>query len=143
MEIESIRLIESWTLISSHLENDFDTPAAIAEVLKISSSIKTYSTSDRVNPNLVAIGESMLVDFLSTFGFVTGSELASQTRDDALVNLMVEFRSQIRRSLMGTSGEELKRSLWNSCDSLRNSLKQYGIQITDSKHNSTWYRGFD
>ena len=109
------------------MDNDFDTPGAMAEVFGLVRAINR-SSGHAGSETALADARATLQQMLD----ILGIDAASGTDDTALaaapfIDLLLEIRKELRTAKM-----------WNLSDQIRDGLKELGISIADGATGATW-----
>ncbi|BBG25377.1 Cysteine--tRNA ligase [Sulfuracidifex tepidarius] len=108
------------------LDDDFDTPSALASIHDLASLIFTEIQQERDFLSAVTAMDLMR-DFNQVFG-VLDDELESQGKH---MNTLVENILEVRKNLR-------EKKMYEASDLIRDALAKSGIKIMDSKEGSTW-----
>ncbi len=109
------------------MDNDFDTPGAMAEVFGLVRAINR-SSGHAGSETALADARATLQQMLD----ILGIDAATGTDDTALaaapfIDLLLEIRKELRTAKM-----------WNLSDQIRDGLKELGISIADGANGATW-----
>jgi len=121
-------LISIKNKILTHLEDDFDTPGAIAKIFelnKIANTILENGDLKKRLPKLRKIAE-FYKEFDSIFGFLYKEEKKG-LKEEKLIEILLEIRQILRN-----------KKLFELSDKIRDELNNIGIEIEDTKEGSRW-----
>jgi cysteinyl-tRNA synthetase len=107
------------------MDDDFNTPLALAAVYELIKAINTArdhdATNDQLNP-----AQDTLRELTGVFGMRLQEKQGSGDADK-FIDLLVEVRTEVR-----------KQKLWQLSDLIRNRLKELGVTIEDTKEGTKW-----
>ena len=109
------------------MNDDFDTPAAIAALFELARSINRLRPQSGGESQFRA-AQQTLIDLASVLGLEL-DDAPSRSAGDAgpLIDLLIEVRSLLRESKQ-----------WDAADHVRIGLHQLGIALEDSPLGTTW-----
>jgi cysteinyl-tRNA synthetase len=127
---ELLDLVED---VYKHMNDDFNTPRAIASIFKIVTKINSLksgkvSLANISQETLNTVQSKLKGIIFDVFGLMddtaggAGGEVL-----DGLMQLVIELRQEARES-----------KNWGISDKIRDSLKELEIQIKDGKDGTTW-----
>jgi cysteinyl-tRNA synthetase len=108
------------------IDNDFDTPAALAAVFEAVSRVNQLVDSDRTQDALALAGT--VIGLMKALGI----ELSGREKrgiDDALIEALVAERNRARAA-----------HDFDEADILRQELAEMGVTVEDTADGSTWFR---
>ncbi len=113
------------------MDDDFNTPGALAEIFTFVKSINTY-TVDVDGAAVLREALSVLIEIVGILGIDLVSTGKDETAGDmgtlkAIIELMLELREDARVN-----------KDWSTADKIRDRLSELGISIADSKDGPTW-----
>ncbi|HUK50297.1 MAG TPA: DALR domain-containing protein, partial [Terriglobales bacterium] len=112
---------------NSAMDDDFNTPRALAELIGFSKAAEYYATSKTPSASVERI-----VNTFDYFGNVFGILQTTNARQSAVVerllNLLVQMREEAR-----------KRGDWTTADRIRSDLAQAGVGLEDTASGARWY----
>jgi len=110
------------------MNDDFDTPTAVAELFDLARSINRGRSIGQ-NPADIEPGRAKLIELADVLGLEL-SEMSSTTGDAApFIDLLVELRQELRQAKQ-----------WTLADQVRNRLVEQGILIEDTPSGTVWRR---
>jgi cysteinyl-tRNA synthetase len=113
------------TAFVAAMDDDFNTPLAIAALFNLVKSINTArdqgANDEQLNPAQAALRE------LSGVLGLRLKQKQGSAQADPFVELLVEVRSEVR-----------KQKLWALSDLIRDRLTALGVSLEDSKDGTTW-----
>ncbi|KAL7296928.1 hypothetical protein TKK_0009369 [Trichogramma kaykai] len=121
------------------LADDYNTPNAIQAIIKfISSTNKMMADEKKTNgirdPGSVAAASNYVQTFISKLGIKLSSERQSRRDLSNILDILINFRHDVRLQAKKDKNMELLQS----CDTVRTSLSNCGIDVRDRAHQSTW-----
>jgi cysteinyl-tRNA synthetase len=109
------------------MDDDFNTPRALAAVIAFSKEIEPYATQPISRSSV-----EVVVETFDYFGDVFGILRSANVRQDAafggLVEVLVALREDARR-----------KGDWATADKIRDNLASLGISLEDTHSGSRWY----
>lgn len=116
------------------MDDDFNTPQALAVLFDLVKEINQLLTLDRqVSKQSLATIEQSLKSMAGTvLGLLDGKgplKHEKQSSEVSLVDLLVYVRSEVR-----------KQKLWSLSDQIRDRLRELGYILEDKKDGTTWRR---
>ncbi len=114
------------------MDDDFNTPQAIAVLFDFSRDLNHELSTGTTDPVFLTDARKLLTELAGTvLGVIpettrTGAD-ADGKLEAGLIELLIEIRSEIR-----------KQKLWNISDLIRDGLTKIGIAIEDKKEGTTW-----
>lgn len=122
--------------------DDFNTPKVIRilnELISVTNSM-LYSSASQNNfernnelSSVISI-QKLVQDMIEVFGINLTSKLEASKDFTAIMDILNEFRQNVRS--LGLSGKSVE--LLNICDNVRDKLKISGITVKDHKNISSW-----
>ena len=113
------------------LNDDFNTPAALAALFNLVKFTNNYLERDKNNPALLLRIYGSLTDFASLFGILDETVLKKETVEmeelDRFIELLVSVRQKAR-----------SKKDWELADYIREELKKLGVRIEDTKTGTKW-----
>jgi cysteinyl-tRNA synthetase len=110
---------------TSAMDDDFNTPLALAGLYELVKSINAArdhgATNDQLQP-----AQATLRELTSVLGLRLQEKQGSGD-GDKFIDLLVEVRNEVR-----------KQKLWATSDLIRDRLKELGVVIEDSKEGTKW-----
>lgn len=125
--------------INDALKDDFDTATCIKALNGLINqtnrmlSDKDESRSARSGVSSIIAITNYIIELLEMFG-VTLESPAIKTSQDEMINLLVNFRRDVRNSALLKKDKDLLKL----CDSVRDVLRECNIHINDHGKVSTW-----
>jgi cysteinyl-tRNA synthetase len=110
------------------MDDDFNTPLAIAALHELVKAINTARDNGATDEQLQS-AQASLRELTGVFGLRLQEKQGSGDADK-FIDLLVEVRSEVR-----------KQKLWALSDQIRDTLKELGVTIEDSKEGTTWRWG--
>jgi cysteinyl-tRNA synthetase len=110
------------------MDDDFNTPLAIASLHELVKAINTARDSGAMDDQL-QLAQATLRELTDVLGLRLQKKTGSGDADK-FIDLLVEVRSEVR-----------KQKLWALSDQVRDRLKELGVTIEDSKDGTTWRWG--
>jgi cysteinyl-tRNA synthetase len=108
------------------MDDDFNTPLAIAALYELVKAINTARDNDATNDQLQP-AQITLRELTGVLGLRLQEKQGSGGDADKFIDLLVEVRSEVR-----------KQKLWQLSDLIRNKLKELGVAIEDTKEGTKW-----
>jgi cysteinyl-tRNA synthetase len=110
------------------LDNDLDTPVAIAAVFDFVTKGNKILDSGKYNEKDVKLmRDFMLLDFASTFAVTIDRSEQSEASLPEQVRLLLQQREEARRN-----------KKWKETDELRAKLLELGVRVEDTAHGQKW-----
>ena len=109
------------------MDDDFNTPRALATMIGFAKSIEPYA-----NSNLSKEGINEVLGLFSYFGSVFGILQSKGTTTDRAFEKLLSMVLSIR-------DEARKKGDWGTSDNIRNSLRDLGVIIEDSAEGVRWH----
>jgi cysteinyl-tRNA synthetase len=111
------------------MDDDFNTPQAIAVMYDLSREVNTLLNQDNGLDAAHAAHVAELFDELlgKILGIRFETMSAEPDLDDGLMKLIIELRQELR-----------VRKLWDMSDKIRDALAALGIAIEDKKERTSW-----
>jgi len=131
----TVREGQSSPIVSEHkerfikaMDDDFNTPAAIAALVSLTKEVEKYILSGFNEKTLREILET-LKQMGSILGIFEGREGKKTSRDISteLINLIVEIRDEAR-----------KKDDWKTSDRIRDRLRKIGVVLEDTAEGTRW-----
>jgi cysteinyl-tRNA synthetase len=116
----------------SHMNDDFNAPAALATLQAVTRSVNTLLNQDEtINQETLAAIDALYNELGGNIlGIVpmkvTGHDVDAQ-RESGLVRLLLDLRTEARAN-----------KDWQTADHIRNSLKELGIVLEDRSDGTIW-----
>jgi cysteinyl-tRNA synthetase len=118
---------ETRAIFQSAMDDDFDTPTAIASVFNLARAINRSAGSVDSEEQLRTARDT-LQSLLDTLGINPDCDVDSDMLDAApFIDLLLQIREQLR------AGKH-----WAEADAIRNGLSELGVIIADSPEGATW-----
>ena len=114
---------------TSAMDDDFNTPLALAGIYELVKAINTARDNGATNDQLQP-AQATLRELTGVLGLRLQEKQGSGGDADKFIDLLVEVRSEVR-----------KQKLWQLSDLIRNRLKDLGVAIEDTKEGTTWRWG--
>ncbi|HJR78946.1 MAG TPA: cysteine--tRNA ligase [Anaerolineales bacterium] len=114
---------------TSAMDDDFNTPLALAGIYELVKAINTARDNGATNDQLQP-AQATLRELTGVLGLRLQEKQGSGGDADKFIDLLVEVRSEVR-----------KQKLWQLSDLIRNRLKELGVAIEDTKEGTTWRWG--
>jgi cysteinyl-tRNA synthetase len=113
------------------MDDDFNTPGALAEVFTFVKSLNTY-VSKAGKASVLREAHSVLVELMGVLGINLETKATGETPvSDELLRKVVDLLLQIRE-------EARKGKNYALSDRIRNGLADVGITVSDTKDGPTW-----
>jgi cysteinyl-tRNA synthetase len=109
------------------MDDDFNTPRALAAMISFAKKIEPYA-----NSNLSKEGINEVLGLFSYFGSVFGILQSKGTATDRAFEKLLSMVLSIR-------DEARKKGDWGTSDIIRNSLRDLGVVIEDSAEGVRWH----
>lgn len=114
------------------MDDDFNTPLAIAAIFDIVKAINIYSSKERqiestTKKEVYGVVRTLLEDVLGIKIEIKGKEKPRSELVDSLINIILEFRQEMRR-----------RKEWKISDEIRDKLRKIGVIIEDTPYGTRW-----
>ncbi|KAF7281612.1 hypothetical protein GWI33_004476 [Rhynchophorus ferrugineus] len=134
---------KSFQEVNRALCDNFNTPLAIQifnqSINRLNAMIYSASTDRGIinNMYLLLAFKKFLCSMLNILG-IELKQSSHQEHDDStkVIDLLIRFRQEVRT----VSLQEKNKELLTACDSVRDSLKEYGISVKDHGKVSSWSR---
>jgi cysteinyl-tRNA synthetase len=131
-EAEETSVNKFLVAIYAAMNNDFNSPQAIAEMYEIATLINTWGDKGKkqanIHPHTLSRLQKTFSDFLFTiFGLKDESAEHTSSVLDAVMDLVIDIRKDVRA----------KKDFATS-DKIRDGLKHAGIQLFDGKDETSW-----
>ena len=110
------------------MDDDFNTPLALASIYELVKAINTARDEGAAGDQL-KLAQVTLRELTSVLGLRLREKKGSGDADK-FIDLLVEVRSEVR-----------KQKLWPLSDLIRDKLKSLGVTLEDSKDGTTWHWG--
>lgn len=126
----NIKFNEYREKILEAMNDDFNTPQAIAVLFDISREINSSITKGTATRTDLLKAEEFFKEFGSNILGIISEKSEIETNksiESELISLILEIRKEIR-----------KLKLWDLADKIRDKLKNVGIQIEDQKDGTHW-----
>ncbi len=126
--------IESYkTTFLETMDDDFNTPKAIATLFDLTSDINGWlSSGNRPTPELLTTTSKILHELAGgILGLLPEREVATNTLDGSTIN-------DVMRVLIDVRNEARKQKLFSLSDMIRDGLKKIGVVLEDKKDETVW-----
>lgn len=114
--------------IKEEMDDDFNTPKALAVIFELVTLINGYITKEKVMESTLIRLRNELKSFLLD---VLGLDSEMETSDDGVVDGLMELIISMRQ-------EARTRKDWATSDKIRDTLQELNLQIKDGKEGTTW-----
>jgi len=114
------------------MDDDFNTPQAIAVLFDFSREVNTLITEGKVNIELMKEIDALYTELGGRILGIIPEQIEKQNvgaSEEELINLIIQLRTEAR-----------KQKLWEFSDKIRDGLKNIGIIIEDKKDGTSWRR---
>ncbi len=108
------------------MDDDFNSAGALGYIFELVRAIN-QGRDARVSPETLQAAQDLLRELTSILGLRLEHRAPKGERAGALVNLLVELRSELR-----------SQQLWVLSDTIRDRLAGLGVVLEDSKEGTTW-----
>jgi len=108
------------------MDDDFNSAGALGYLFEFVRVINQARADGATDEQLKA-AQDVLEELTGVLGLTLRAEKESRAAD-AVVNLLVELRQDVRQA-----------KLWELSDKIRDQLAELGVQVEDAKGGSTWY----
>jgi cysteinyl-tRNA synthetase len=112
---------EYFSKIITALNNDLNTPKALAELSALESFIAEFGVDKFIS--------SKFEEFLSKIDALFGLDISKQEDLSSDIKSIIDARENAR-----------KNQDWHKADELRTELKKQGVEINDTSHGPVWSR---
>lgn len=109
------------------MNDDFNTPKALKQLFKLSSTLQSYLNSENTKKTVLQQGLKVLRKLGGIFGILEEKKDEIPIEMENIINLLINIREELR--------EEGKYEL---SDSIRSKLKKMGIILEDQEKNTKW-----
>jgi len=109
----------------TYMDDDFNTPQAIAQVFELARAINQARDSGGPSPS-IRFAQSILHELTDVLG-LTMKGLAGPTEAEPFVALLVQVRNDLR-----------KAKQWDLADDIRDRLVELGVVLEDGPQGTTW-----
>ena len=109
------------------MEDDFNTPRALAAIIAYAKEISSYAGKELNNPTIAEIVETFDY-FGGVFGILESRGPTLDRSFERLLKLLLEIRDQARKG-----GD------WKTSDTIRRSLSDVGVIVEDTASGSRWH----
>jgi cysteinyl-tRNA synthetase len=109
------------------MDDDFNTPKALAELIGYSKAIEPYATS-----KITRVSAERVLDTFDYFGNIFGILQTTNARQSSVVERLLGLLVQMR-------DEARKRGDWATADRIREKLAQAGVGLEDTPSGARWY----
>jgi cysteinyl-tRNA synthetase len=117
------------------MDDDFNTPQAIAVLFDLSREVNSRIASGRAEQAYLQRSVQLLNELGGTvLGIIPENGAMGSAGDGALENELVQL-------IIGLRAEARAQKLWGISDKIRDGLAKAGIVLEDSKDGTTWRRG--
>lgn len=114
----------------SALDDDFNTPQAIAKLFDLSHEMnQNLETGNPLNPEQLKQVDKLFDDLAGNILGISFVRSPNEELDDGLINLIINLRQEIRA-----------QKLWPLSDKIRDGLVKLGIALEDKKDGTSWKR---
>ncbi|MBA2753486.1 MAG: cysteine--tRNA ligase [Chloroflexia bacterium] len=118
---------DTWRRFFIAMDDDFDTPAAIAALFDLARSINREAASSPTSASLVA-ARTTLGDLMGVLGFDPARPTSTAGADASpFIDLLVTIRETMR-----------KERHWALADQIRDGLADRGVTLEDGPAGTTW-----
>ncbi len=128
-----INLAEYRAKFLAAMDDDFNTPQAIAVLFDLSREINQHlASSSAVSAAFLEGVETFFTELGGTIlgiGFGEDNSGSTVATEEALLNLIIDLRKEVRA-----------QKLWALSDKIRDGLAQSGITLEDKKDGTSWKR---
>ncbi len=115
------------------MEDDFNTPLAIAELFELSREVNTWLASDRpLSKDALMAIDSLYTELGDTILGIIPKKFPEEVRGELeipLIQLLIELRQEFR-----------KAQDWEKADRIRARLRELGIILEDTPQGTRWRR---
>jgi len=133
-----------------HMENDFDTPNALAALFNLVRITNSHCNKGEVDKvQLKKLGKELATN-ISIFGIVEKTAGGIENKKDVLIGIAIEYSKQGKEKLSGKTAEQLvelileirddarKGKQFAVSDEIRKNLADIGIILEDSAKGQRW-----
>ncbi len=107
------------------MENDFNTPAALATLLELARVIVNYSKNENPARDSLVYAKTTLLELGDIFGILKRRKIDERTRK--IIQLLVDVRNELR-----------KKGEFEITDEIRAKLRELGIELQDRNSETRW-----
>ncbi|MDI6767697.1 MAG: cysteine--tRNA ligase [Bacteroidota bacterium] len=114
------------------MDDDFNTPQAIAVLFDLSREVNTVLAEGKANMKLLKEIDKFYSDLGGTVLGIISNQLETQatgTSENDLIQFIIELRAEARA-----------QKLWAMSDKIRDGLGKLGIVLEDKKDGTRWHR---
>jgi cysteinyl-tRNA synthetase len=108
------------------LDNDFNTPEAIAQIFELVALLNRYMDEGNEEDALRAY-QLLRREFCPVMGLFEAGTRSEETDVDPFLRLILDVRRELR-----------ERKLYDLSDSIRDRLKALGVEVRDTREGSTY-----
>lgn len=143
-EVEKVRRLEDRKMVDSYfidiagfkkafldaMDDDFNTPQAIAVLFDLSREVNTVLAEGKANTKLLQEIDTLYTDLGGTILGIIPNQLEAQatgTSENDFIQFIIELRAEARA-----------QKLWAMSDKIRDGLAKLGIIIEDKKDGTIW-----
>lgn len=117
---------EAWKGFSDAMNNDFNTPVAIAKMFDLVAAINEYTNKhEKISKDTYVKVRSVINDMTNVLGLRLEHEAGEILND--LIRVVVDVRSVLRA-----------RKEWELADMIRDKLRELGIELHDTPSGTRW-----
>lgn len=109
------------------LDNDFNTPEAIAQIFELVALLNRYMDEGNEEDALRAY-QLLRREFCPVMGLFEAGTRSEETDVDPFLRLILDVRRELR-----------ERKLYDLSDSIRDRLKALGVEVRDTREGSTYF----
>ena len=116
------------------MDDDFNTPQAIAVLFDVGREVNSFLTSGNGNPQQLEEIDRFFAELGGTILGIVPAQIEQQLPthsilEDDLIELVVELRNEVRA-----------QKLWALSDEIRERLTHLGVALEDKKEGTSWHR---
>lgn len=129
LDKELLNLVED---VYSHMDDDFNTPRAIASMFEIVTKINSLkagqlSLNEVTSTTIDKVKQALNDMFTDVLGLKDDTDAGAGNVVNGLMDLIIELRQEARES-----------KNWGVSDKIRDTLKELEISVKDGKEGTTW-----
>lgn len=127
------QLEHSMTVVFSNLDDDFNAPKALASLFEMVSTINAVKNDqmdkEKLRPEVLDKMKRVFKEVIFDIFGLKSEDFSSGSNEvtDGLMDLIIRIRQQAR-----------KDKNWTIADTIRDSLKEIGIEVKDGKDGTEW-----
>lgn len=141
LELESVR-----RSVEEALRDNFNFAKATGNVLTMVHTLgtqlsKLHGSRRASGLSAVASVRNFILEYFNDLGFrldLKDSAAAGDGRFDRILDEAVDFRFEVKRIALNSTGIDKRKELLNCCDNFRDALRQERIAIKDRPDRSSW-----